>query len=117
MPPTHSMGFRVSQSKQRAIEQQRKELIDAETHRIQGKTAATILLQEAAAVANATMTQNHFDLMAFNYTQRNRLISYQGLKASLDYNGTELINYIKVTAADKNSDGAVISIGGTGFGS
>ena len=82
----------------------------------QGHTAAMILVQEAQAAANATMTQNHYDLTAFNYTQQNRLIAYQNLQRSMGYNGSALLNYIKVTAADKNSDGAIISLGGAGFG-
>ena len=84
--------------------------------RVQGRTAAAILIQEAEAAANATLQQNFYDLTAFNFTQHNRLLSYKNLQTKMGYNGSALLDYVKVTAADQNSDGAIISMGGKGFG-
>jgi hypothetical protein len=57
-----------------------------------------------------------YDVQAFNFTQQARLQAYESLQDSMDMNGSELIDYIKVSAADKNAAGAVISMGGKSFG-
>jgi len=103
------------QYQQRAREIQTKAEIEAQTSVIQAQYSAQIMRQEAGAQANATLLQNHYDIAAFNFTQRNRLASYKAMYQQLGWsNPSQLIDYIQISAASANTEDSIISLAGVG---
>lgn len=105
------------QLKFKASANKTKQIIFSETRQLQSRNNATIFRNNGAGDSNVTAIENIRIIEGFQYQMDNYIEAYSGLMEALQLTPSQLIDYIKISAASKHiEDGGFAAFGGGGLG-